>query len=162
MGRATVNQAKTIKKKRARLRHAPPPSVAPGLIAPPDSLSDDVKRVWVSVVSAHPADYFSAAHVPMLRSYCYAAARAGDLQTRLDKMQYGDEELGPMLDTLDKLERRMLASARSLRITPQSQRPPPLNVNDRGHGPRAAVTNDQGEFDWRSHFPAQGDEPLPN
>ena len=99
---------------------------------PPSDLSKDEARIWRRIQSAMPPDWFRAEHTDLLKQYAQHVARADALNAaarEIDlKAAAKDAIDGPDLKRVDKLfqmaereSRLMLALARSLRITHQSQ-----------------------------------------
>lgn len=96
----------------------------------PDDLTKDQREVWKKTVHAMPANWFTPEHHETLKAYCRHAIRARDLSKRIDDTE--TEKLGlmpgPSIGTYEKVRRMaeaetraMLACARSLRISMQSQ-----------------------------------------
>src|SRR6056297_2591951 len=100
--------------------------------SPPSDLSKDEARIWRRIQSAMPSDWFRAEHAELLKEYAQHAARADALNAaarEIDLTAAAKDSIdGPDLRRVDKLfqmaereSRLVLALARSLRITHQSQ-----------------------------------------
>jgi hypothetical protein len=90
----------------------------------PHDLSDEEVEVWAGVVNAFPADWFTAATVPLLAQYCRHAIHARRIAELLDKsMSDPDMPIKAYADLL-KLQidqSAVLASlATKMRISQQS------------------------------------------
>ena len=99
---------------------------------PPSDLSKDEAQIWRRIQSAMPSDWFRAEHADFLKQYAQHAARADALNAaarEIDLTAAAKDSIdGPDLKRVDKLfkmaereSRLVLALARSLRITHQSQ-----------------------------------------
>lgn len=128
---------------------------------PPSDLDDAARAVWIDVLTNHPIDMFSAAHTPMLRTYCEASIEAQSWRAIGRKAR---SKRAPDLDTAErafdnaiKQERIAQAAARSLRITLQAQRPPPQDPNGQARKRNPGV--DDGQLGWEQFFPQ--DDELP-
>lgn len=76
---------------------------------PPECLKEEEAEEWRTVVGRLPADWFKAEHFAMLENYCRLVAECRS---------------GISGAELDKASRAVLAHARSLRLTHQSQTHP--------------------------------------
>jgi len=95
---------------------------------PPADLDPPVAAVWRSTVASMRADWLHAAMFPLMRCYCRSVVLverfAGELRQRFDGDCKIDAELESLLARHDAETRRMMALARSLRLTPKSRRDP--------------------------------------
>lgn len=107
-------------------------SIESARFAPPSDLSKDEARIWRRVHSSMPDGWFRAEHFDLLKEYAQHAARADALNAAAREIDLSaaarDSIDGPDLKRVDKLfamaereSRIVLALARSLRITHQSQ-----------------------------------------
>lgn len=97
--------------------------------APPEDLNDFQRQIWRDVVEIRPADWFRKDTYPLLRSYCKHAWQANEIDKLLaDRFDSEDEELQAeipeLLKARERESRAMMALARSMRITQQSQYDP--------------------------------------
>ena len=97
---------------------------------PPEELTKDQAELWRKVVASLPGGWIHAEHFPILCDYVRHAIRARDLAARVDSTDVSKVGLlgGPGMDSYIKLRsaaesegRAMLAAARTLRLTHQSQ-----------------------------------------
>ena len=96
-------------------------------LATPANLSLAEQQVWVDVINDHPAESFSATHIPMLEMYCRHVVRSRVLAVQIDAVKPEDLKDMESLRWYDKLlamserEGRAASShATRLRITRQS------------------------------------------
>jgi hypothetical protein len=96
-------------------------------LAPPCSLSKAEAAEWRAIVASVPADWFQREHQAVLEAYCVHSCRFRTLRAVLNQMD--DAGLKPEdAKTYDQLSksaeresRAMIAAARTLRLTHQSQ-----------------------------------------
>jgi hypothetical protein len=100
---------------------------------PPSELTDEEVEVWVGVVNAEPADWFTSSTIPLLTQYCrhvVSARQIGELKERAAK----DMDLA-MLDKLLQMQAResgaLAMLATKMRIAQQS------TTNHRGNKNKA-------------------------
>jgi hypothetical protein len=101
----------------------------PGItrIAPPVTLSDGERSVWLATVNSRPADWFGSEHVPLLVSYVRHVVAADVLDGQLRDFDpewlKGDEGLA-RYEKLRKIFRQETEAinrlARSMRLTHQA------------------------------------------
>jgi len=123
----------------------------------PKGISKRGGEIWRDVVQSFPLDYFVDAHRPMILSYCEASAMAEKLRNRSLRIT-NEEHLSTLLRMIESQERQALASARSLRITLQSQAPP-QNPSGKARQQNPDASGDEPADTWPSLFP---DDALPN
>jgi hypothetical protein len=94
----------------------------------PDGMPDAQAMIWHTVVNRLPYDWFKAEHLELLRAYCQHVCIAQTLARQIERFrpswlaeQGGLERFDQMSKLLDREHRMMLALARSMRITHQSQ-----------------------------------------
>jgi hypothetical protein len=94
-------------------------------------LNDAQADIWRDVVGSSPAILFRRAVFPILVAYCRHACRAGLLEMQVAQFQPEWTKVKGGLERLDRLlmlcgreTRAMIACARALRLTPQSQMHP--------------------------------------
>lgn len=106
------------------------------LLDTPKGLPARERDVWRRTVGALPADWFKAEHVPILTTYCRLVVQADRLAGALAKADpiADPDGYGKLLRLSGELSGRVLALARSMRLTQQSR----LHVETAGR--RAAAT----------------------
>lgn len=114
------------RKSAASLVVASPTSLSHRL-APPPTLTNAQKAVWVSVVNSKPAEWFGEEHAPMLAQYCRHKVQAdliAQQQESFDPAWLTDDEGLKRYDKLGAMAERetrcMNALLRSMRLTQQS------------------------------------------
>lgn len=105
-----------------------PSQFARPLPRPPKVLSEESAEVWRSVVRAMPADWFRAEHYALLEQFCGHVVRARRLSAELAKCPDegltsadGAAHYDRIARAAERESRAMVAIARSLRMTHQSQ-----------------------------------------
>jgi hypothetical protein len=96
-------------------------------VAPPSSLTDAQRGLWLATVNSKPAEWFGDEHVPMLLEYVRHVSTA-DLLTReiegFSPDMFADPEALKKLKTLTAMRAReaqvINALARSMRLTQQA------------------------------------------
>jgi phage terminase small subunit len=96
---------------------------------PPEGLNDFQQAVWRRVVATRPSDWFRPDTRDLLVSYCRHVWHAARIDELLEARFETDEpqkrgEIPEMLKARERESRVMLALARSMRITQQSQYDP--------------------------------------
>lgn len=115
---------------------------------PPSYLDFAAKRLWAEIVRSRPADFFSAADLPLLAEFVVTAAVLPKVTTLLEK---GFNVA--LLEQRDKLIRLSLALARSLRLNVSSRtRPDSARLRD------ACDHAGQGPKPWEEEPDEQPDE----
>lgn len=99
-----------------------------GRPSPPAELTKEQAEEWKAIVGRMPADWFTREHHAILAAYCRHVSRYRQLSKTLDRCPSDKLTEADSLNVYDKLSkaaeregRAMLACARSLRITHQSQ-----------------------------------------
>ncbi len=97
--------------------------------APPAHLTEAQGEVWRDTVATMPAGWFHRSHEPLLAAYCRHVVRAVELDKVLQEtMAPGSDASVKDADTLLKMAERetraLIACARTLRLTHQSQMHP--------------------------------------
>lgn len=87
----------------------------------PADLDERHASIWRDAVSAMKVGFFKPEHRPSLEAYCRHAIREKDLSAELANYMPTEKEYKIIRDMADKESAKMLAHARSLRLTPQSQ-----------------------------------------
>ena len=102
-------------------------STAGGRLAPPPSLTEDQRNVWLRTVNAKPPDWFSDEHVPLLEAYCRHVTFAATIARALAKVDpewlLSDEGIARherLYKMHDREERAISALATRMRLTQQS------------------------------------------
>ena len=113
---------------------------------PPSDLTEPQGKVWRDTVATMPAWWFRPSHEPLLTAYCRHVARAAVLDKVAQKMMAPEsdttlEVADRALKMAERETRAMIACARSLRLTLQSQ------MHPRTAG-RAAAENADGPALW--------------
>lgn len=115
---------------------ARPIEVVERLRAPHD-LNDEETEVWAAVVDSEPADWFSAATVPILAQYCRHVVQARRIAEMIEQATADPELPLSAYDRLLKIqerESRAIASlATKMRITQQA------TTNHRGNKQKTAA-----------------------
>src|SRR5262245_20814803 len=100
-------------------------------LEPPATLTPEQREVWLATVNSKPSDWFDAAHVPLLASYCAHVCSAAVIQSMVDKikptphMETDKLRRYQRLLTMHDRESRAAASlATKMRLTVQSQMHP--------------------------------------
>lgn len=90
---------------------------------PPTHLSVEAAQVWQDVIDTKPADWFRKDTFPILEEYCESVVMVRRLNQKVGEVLSGVVllELDLLLKIKDREGRRMLALARSLRLTQQAQ-----------------------------------------
>jgi hypothetical protein len=98
---------------------------------PPGGLTEAEASIWRETVGSMPAGWFSKAQFPVLVAYCRHTARAAMLAAQVEKFQPewigvegGLARLDRLLAMAERESRSVLACARTMRLTHQSQRSP--------------------------------------
>lgn len=129
--------------------------------APPGDLSAFEAECWMAVVNTKPADWFGSDTLPLLRSYvrhCYQAKKIDDEMDKIIDSPFFepiglDEKQETVLAGLaferlqkmrEKESAKIMALARSMRLTQQSQVDP-----ERAH--TAARKGNRAELAWKKH-----------
>ena len=104
--------------------------------SPPPGLTEAEEAVWRDTVGCMPGGWLNRARAPLLTAFCRHVARASFLSGEINRFEPdwlqadgGVERLGRLLAAAEREDKAMLAMARALRLTPQSQ-----------YGPRRAAT----------------------
>lgn len=98
--------------------------------SPPSELNDTEKELWNRVTATKTVDFFDDGVVPLLTEYCR-------LKTSIDLLAFAINDFDPewlktddgvrrykqLADIRDKAQGRMIALARSMRLTNQSRYP---------------------------------------
>lgn len=95
--------------------------------SPPEDLNDFQKQLWRDIVETKPADWFRKDTYPLLRSYCKHAWQASEIDAMLEELfasEGGRDGIPELLKARERESRAMMALARSMRITQQSQYDP--------------------------------------
>lgn len=104
---------------------------------PPADLGPVEAEMWIAVVNTKPADWFTADTLPLLRSYVRHCFQAQKIDAEMDKVIERDftTAIAERFEKLQKMREResakIMALARSMRLTHQSQVDP-----ERAHGTR--------------------------
>lgn len=92
--------------------------------APPE-LTDEQAQLWNTVVGRLPADWIKAEHYPILAAYCQHICRSRALARALSGASLDTDDAVKRYDKLsnaaERETRALLACARTLRLTHQSQ-----------------------------------------
>lgn len=103
--------------------------------APPDSLRDDAKREWFSVVDRMPPRWFTAIELRALEGFCRTVCYLQEVAAELDKVKLSDAD-DPKVDRLiaryAKLAPLVVRFARYLKLPAENQRPPVAVARMRG------------------------------
>ena len=98
--------------------------------SPPDELNDAEKALWSRVTATKTVDFFDDGVVPLLVEYCrlktsidLLAAEINDFNPEWLKADGGVQRYKMLADIRDKAQGRMIALARSMRLTNQSRYP---------------------------------------
>lgn len=106
-------------------------------LRPTHDLTDEEVEVWVGVVGAEPADWFSPTNAPLLGQYCRHVVQARRVAELLEKAT-GDKDLSVedydrLLKMQDRESRAIASLATKMRLAQQSttnhrgnKRPRPL------------------------------------
>ena len=91
----------------------------------PTILTNEQAEIWRAVVGSKPEGWFGPDTAPLLVQYCRATSRANDIAGELnaidvDDLRYRSRRLA-LLDLEEKQSRSVMALARSMRLTQQSQ-----------------------------------------
>ena len=96
--------------------------------APPDSLSETQKAMWVEVVKSKPHDWFDAGSIPLLVEYCriresldILAEEANAADPEWLKTDAGLKRHTDLWAAIDKKQGRMAQLAMKMRLTQQSR-----------------------------------------
>lgn len=97
--------------------------------APPEDLNDFQKQLWRDVVDTRPADWFRKDTYPLLRGYTKHAWQADEIDKLLSERFDSEDpeeraEIEDLLKARERESRAMMALARSMRITQQSNYDP--------------------------------------
>lgn len=103
-------------------------------LQPPNNESPGYKRIWESVVQDFPPTHFRESDRGTLNNYVRVSLLLRQTERQLERaglLVEGPHGLveNPLLKTVDKLTRNLLAHARALKITP-------LSRNDRKQVPK--------------------------
>lgn len=96
-------------------------SELPKHLEAPEDLDDRHSAIWRDAVHSMDIGFFKHEHRPSLEAYCRHAIREKDLSRELGNYMPTESEYKLVRDMADKESAKMLAHARSLRLTPQSQ-----------------------------------------
>jgi hypothetical protein len=123
--------------------------------APPSDLSAYEAECWTTVVNTKPADWFTADTLPLLRSYvrhCYQAKKIDDEMDKIIERPFVDEGakykgedlyIGDLFEKLQKMREResakIMALARSMRLTQQAQIHPETAGTSRNKGSKGSA-----------------------
>ena len=90
---------------------------------PPAHLTDLQVEVWLRVVNTKPADWFGPDTFPLLEAYCHhaVAAKVIDRKIQVESAEMDTEEMDRLLRMRERESRALMALARSMRLTQQSQ-----------------------------------------
>jgi len=121
----------------ASLTVTPSPLEVMDRIKPPHDLTDEQVEIWVAVVAAEPADWFSASTAPLLAQYCRHVVQARHIAELIERAT-GDRNLEisdyQRLLKMQALEtQELLGVATKMRICQQS------TTNHRGNKRPTAV-----------------------
>ena len=96
--------------------------------APPDSLSESQKAMWVEVVKSKPHDWFDAGSIPLLVEYCRVresldilAKEANAADPEWLKTDAGLKRHTDLWAAIDQKQGRMAQLAMKMRLTQQSR-----------------------------------------
>jgi hypothetical protein len=92
----------------------------------PADLTPEQAKVWESIVSSKPVDWFAADSVPILTEYVRAAAMCNLLARQIEAAVAGGDaaEIKTALALRDVESRRAMSLATKLRLTPQARYTP--------------------------------------
>ncbi len=94
---------------------------------PPPNLTEAQAAVWRRVAATKPAEWFSPDTWDLLAQYCRYVVSAERIQAHIDAAEATDlapSDLAGWYDQRDNLTAKVMALARSMRITQQAQRTP--------------------------------------
>jgi len=101
----------------------------------PDSLRDDMKIEWGSVVDRLPSRWFTAIELRGLEGFCRTVCYCKEVASELDKVKLSDAD-DPKVDRLiaryAKLAPLVVRFARYLKLPAENQRPPVAVARMRG------------------------------
>ncbi len=97
--------------------------------SPPEDLPEPAKKLWREVVGTRPSDWFRPDTHPLLAAYCRHVWHAAEIDRLIEKAfaEFEGEDRAAiplLLKARERESRAMLALARSMRITQQSQYEP--------------------------------------
>jgi hypothetical protein len=101
---------------------------------PPAEFDEREAEIWRQTVGGMRADWFGVETHPLLRCYCHEVALVDFLAATLRTTPTGDKAYGKLLGMHSRVTKTMLTLARSLRITPQSNRMSSRDGRDPGGG----------------------------
>jgi hypothetical protein len=94
----------------------------------PDSMPEAQAEIWRRTVNRLPHDWFRQEHLEMLRAYCQHVAIGHEIARQIErfdpdwlKRDDGVARLDQLTKLLDREHKLMLALARAMRFTHQSQ-----------------------------------------
>lgn len=98
---------------------------------PPHDLNDEETEVWVAVVTAEPADWFTVSTRPLLAQYCHHVVHARRVAELIERVLSGKsldvDDYDQMLRMQERETRAIMMLATRMRLTQQSV------TNHRGH-----------------------------
>lgn len=91
-------------------------------IKPPHDLHDEEVEVWAAIVSAHPADWFSASSAPLLAQLCRHTIHARRVAELIERTiaAISVDDYDKLLKMQERESRAMASLATKLRLTPQA------------------------------------------
>jgi RecA/RadA recombinase len=91
---------------------------------PPHDLTDEETEVWVAVVSAEPADWFTVSTRPLLAQYCRHAVHARRIAEMIERVlsrkTIDVDDYDQLLRMQERESRMMTSLATKMRLTQQS------------------------------------------
>lgn len=100
---------------------------------PPEELTKEQAQVWVKIVKAEPADWFTASTVPLLLQYCRHTIEARRVAELLKKPLIPPKEHDRYLRMQDRETKNILVLATKMRLTQRS------TMNQRGNRKQTAT-----------------------
>jgi hypothetical protein len=113
---------------------------------PPDDLTKEEAKIWISIVDVLPYDWFSAENYPLLGAYCGHIVTARHLKRKLHAFKVPNSYSADALravkmemllrKSLNIEHRAMIVLAAKLRLTPSSKNDKVSKDNDRERAKR--------------------------
>lgn len=94
----------------------------------PEDLLEDELELWVSIVHSRKPDFFDAATLPLLSEYCRLQSQVKEMAEQIENFEPewllsddGVKRYKNLASIRDQAQGRMIALARSMRLTQQAR-----------------------------------------
>ena len=90
---------------------------------PPGHLTERHAKIWRQVAATKPADWFRADTFPLLAAYCHHVAAAMEIDRKIEanRASADTDDMEQLFKMRERESRAIVALARSMRLTQQSQ-----------------------------------------